>query len=770
LRHRPDRPGSQTALFVPGNHIVVYAGGPVLRGCYKTGVSVRLPTIEAASLRENGRATEPDFIAELLPALGRLDARLELAVDAAQALFNAEAASDRYRGLYVSEDEVRQLLARPPVEPLFGVRDDLDSVADSSLYPKGSRLSWLRNTYGLSAFELDVLLLALAPELDRRYERLYAYLQDHVARHHPTVDLVLNLLSEDAVARLQRRVDFDPDAPLLRHGLIHLRSDQEQLSQSLLAQMIYVDEQVLRFLLHHDNLDRRLASSCQVMLPVPDQQGADVPLIDPVSASMALRSCEEGTALSIYLWGPVGIGKRQTAVAVAKYCGRPLVKVQLESAPTNPVEFDGWLRLIFRYARFYGALLFFDGLHHIQRDKGEELASRLYNQLAECSGVVILSGTQRWYAQTQKPLGVLIVSMPMPDFAQRRACWKGNVLAAGIDLEDDALDFLAGRFRLTPAQIAEAVTLAGLHVRRQVSDNLPLAPGWSLDTLVRSARAQSGHELEALAQKIVPRYLWDDIVLPDDAMQQLLEICQRVAYRQRVLGEWGFGHKLALGKGVNVLFAGPSGAGKTMAAEIVANELGLDLFKIDLSTVVSKYIGETEKNLSQVFSAAENANAILFFDEADALFGKRSEVSDSHDRYANIEISYLLQKMEEYDGIAILATNLRQNLDDAFIRRLAFLIHFPFPDEASRLRIWNGAFPKATPLAEDLDLAYMARQFKVTGGNIRNIALAAAFLAADKASPIGMAHLLRATVREYQKLGKILGDTELSAVQQFGDI
>ena len=226
----------------------------------------------------------------------------------------------------------------------------------------------------------------------------------------------------------------------------------------------------------------------------------------------------------------------------------------------------------------------------------------------------------------------------------------------------------------------------------------------------------------------------------------------------------GFYHKLSLGKGVTALFAGPSGTGKTMAAEIIANELGLDLYKIDLSGVVSKYIGETEKNLDRIFAAAENANAILFFDEADALFGKRSEVRDSHDRYANIEISYLLQKMEEYEGIAILATNLRQNLDESFVRRLAFTVHFPFPDEDSRRRIWAGIWPARTPLAPETDMDRLARRFKLSGGNIKNVALAAAFLAAGDGNLVTMEHLIHATRREYQKMGKVLSKTELEGL------
>ena len=218
--------------------------------------------------------------------------------------------------------------------------------------------------------------------------------------------------------------------------------------------------------------------------------------------------------------------------------------------------------------------------------------------------------------------------------------------------------------------------------------------------------------------------------------------------------------ELRIVRGEKVAFVGPSGTGKTMAAEIIANDLKLDLYKIDLSSVVSKYIGETEKNLNRIFAAAEEANAILFFDEADALFGKRSEVRDAHDRYANIEISYLLQKMEEYEGLAILTTNLRQNLDQAFLRRLAHTVHFPFPDTSSRQRIWVGIWPPQTPLADDIDLDFLAREFKLSGGNIKNLALTAAYLAVGDGGPVTMAHLIQALRREYQKMGKVLPDVE----------
>jgi SpoVK/Ycf46/Vps4 family AAA+-type ATPase len=237
-------------------------------------------------------------------------------------------------------------------------------------------------------------------------------------------------------------------------------------------------------------------------------------------------------------------------------------------------------------------------------------------------------------------------------------------------------------------------------------------------------------------------------------MAHLREICAQAEYRNVVYGEWGFDRKLSLGKGLNMLFVGPPGTGKTMAAEVIAHELQLDLYRIDLSQVVSKYIGESEKNLDRIFTAAENSNSILFFDEADALFGKRSEVRDSHDRYANIEISYLLQKMEEYQGISVLATNLRQNLDDAFMRRVQAVVEFPFPDAEYRQRIWNSVFPQEAPLHDDVDFKLLAHEVQLAGGNIKNMALAAAFYAAGDGGSIRMEHLIQAARREHQKIGR----------------
>ncbi|MFI0218838.1 ATP-binding protein [Streptomyces lydicus] len=665
--------------------------------------------------------SSPDSAVRILDCLEQLDARLAEAVAAAQASYGSGAGRDSFRGLHIGADDVTRLLRRAPAVSPIG--------PGAAAGMPG--LGWLAERYDLSPFELNVLLVALAPEVDLRYERLYGYLQDDVTRRRPTVELTLNLLCRGVAEKMRRRSDFAADAPLLRHRLVRLVADPHQVQPPLLARYVVPDEQIVDVLLGASGLDRRLTVWCRLVHDVEDSgagwgAGRAAELRDLLVAGRLL-----------YLRGRPGSGRQQVTRAAAAGLGRPLFHGDLALAPADPAAFDEALRCCLREAELYGAVPYLDRADTLEGQR-RDLAVRT---LAEVPGPVVLAGTAPW-ATTTSPLAVHRVEFPPTGVAERRSCWASAL--AGRTFVADDLDVLAERFALTPRAIAEA---AGR------------ARGDTLAELSAAARTAAGQELAELADRIEPRACWTDLVLPRDELGALREVCARVAGQGRVLGEWGFGHKLSRGTGVGVLLSGPPGTGKTMAAEVVAGELHLDLYRINLAGVVSKYIGETEKNLDRIFGAAEQANAILLFDEADALLGKRSEVRDAHDRYANIEVAYLLQRMETYQGVTVLATNMRHSLDEAFTRRLAYTIQFPFPDEASRARIWRGIWPKDTPLAPDIDTDLMAARFTLSGGHIKNVALAAAFLAGP--GPVTMAHVLHAVRREYQKMGKALTDEDL---------
>jgi SpoVK/Ycf46/Vps4 family AAA+-type ATPase len=381
----------------------------------------------------------------------------------------------------------------------------------------------------------------------------------------------------------------------------------------------------------------------------------------------------------------------------------------------------------------------------------------LCHELESCCPLVFLLGTKSWKPQTWlKHSSFVELACPVPDETRRKEIWTQHLNGCKDALGQEKIAELASKFQLTQGQILDALRDAANQARWREPQGVEI----TINDLHTACRNQSSHELDTLAQKIESRYGWQDIVLPDDQLCQLHEIASHVNYKQIVMGEWGFGKKFSLGHGVTALFAGPSGTGKTMAAEVIAKELSLDLYKIDLSGVISKYIGETEKNLSRVFSAANDSNAILFFDEADAIFGKRSEVKDAHDRYANIETAYLLQKMEEYSGIVILATNLKKNMDDAFVRRIRFIIDFPFPDEKHRQKIWRQIFPVQVPTGDSINYSILAKKIKIAGGGIKNISLRAAYFAAENNEALDMHHVILATKYELKKMGNLYTDSD----------
>ncbi len=677
---------------------------------------------------------------------------------------------------YIPDAEVDEFLDRAlgapvwagvslPAELTAAVQARLNQLAlDIAEHTAGSlssgvplRLVTLAALFDLTAIDLDIVLLCLAPELDRGYERLYAYLHDDVTRRQPTVDLALTLLCPDLDSKVAARTRLSATAPLRRFRLVELGEAPGQRAVSLLDSTLRLEPRVAGFLLGDDAIDAPLR-------PYARLETAEVSIDDlifPASfrtqlAELAGTAGIAGTAVC-YFQGPAGTGKRSAAAACAQLMARPLLIVEGKRvAAGNAEEFATLVHLIGREARLHEALLFWADFDALLADEDEARRTDLFAVLETLPGPVFVAGDAAW-----EPSGALRgstflrIPFPLPDAGERHRIWQAAFSApdaAPLDLLE-----VAGKFRLTGGQIRDAAATA----RNMAVARAPAAPRITAADLYAACRFHSNRKLAELAVAITPHYTWDDIVLSADQMTQLREIHDQIRHRDLVYDSWGFGGKLAMGKGLSVLFAGPPGTGKTMAADVLAHELGLNLYKIDLSTVVSKYIGETEKNLARIFAEAMTSNAILFFDEADALFGKRTQIHDAHDRYANVETSYLLQKMEEYDGEVVLATNLRNNMDDAFVRRLHAIVEFQLPGVADRRRIWEQIWPQATPRDAGLDLDFLARRIEVAGGSIRNIALAGAFLAAADGGVVTMAHVLHATRREYQKMGKVLTAGEL---------
>ena len=698
---------------------------------------------------------------------------------------------DKLAAFYIPEAEPEALLDKALGEPTWAatplppqvhmaLQTKLDALAQELAQRTHEslqqglllRLAVLGQAFDLAAFDLDVILICLAPELDRRYERLYAYLQDDVTRKLPCVDLALNLLCPQLEAKVAARARLRADAPLLQFNLLQLGEEAGPRAPSLLAKTMQLDARIARYLLNDDNAsddepDERLKAYATLEMPKASVDDLIFPAAFKAQLSELLaHAVAQGDDLIMYCQGGYGLGKQSAAEACGRAMGAPLLVVDgKQLAALKADAFETLVRLIDREARLQAALIYwrdFDAL--LAEDKAAHLACAL-PILGEHPGPTFLAGEVAWEpSDALHDCEFVRLVFPPPGYEQRLQLWQaalGNEVEEGDDEAEFDLVAVASKFRLSGGQIYDAAATA----RNLALARNPTAPKLAQADLSAACRLQSNRKLAELAQHITPHYGWGDIVLPADPLAQLHEIYNQMQYRALVYEGWGFERKLAMGKGLNVLFAGPPGTGKTMAADILAHALGLDLYKIDLSAVLSKYIGETEKNLARIFDEARSSNAILFFDEADALFGKRTQVQDAHDRYANVEISYLLQKMEEYEGMVILATNLRKNMDEAFVRRLHFGVDFPMPGVDERRLIWQQIWPAAAPRDPALDLEFMAQRIEVSGGNIRNIALAGAFLAAANGGVVTMQHLIHATQREYQKMGKVLVAREFGEYQ-----
>jgi hypothetical protein len=598
--------------------------------------------------------------------------------------------------------------------------------------PAPPALEVVSERFGLSPFERDILLLCAGVELDSAFAAHCAAAQGEGGRRQPTFSLALAALPEPHWSALA------PGAPLRHWRLIEVGS-----GESLTTSPLRIDERVLHFLAGVETVDDRLSGLIKPLTGgaelVPSQQDL-AHRIAAAWSEAAGRSVLPAVQLCSGNGGDAA-GQRAIAHAVCTHLGLSLHGLPVAAVPTAPTEFEGLIRLWERESVLSGSALFLDAADLDPGDAARESAvARLTEELR---GPLLVALRERRPARQR---AVLPFDVPGPTADEQRVLWLAALGPTAAELNGQ-VDAMVSQFNLGAVAIRSAAA-QGAGLGAETGSAL-----WD------ACRSQSRPRLESLAQRIEPAAAWHDLVLPEPQRQILREVAVHVRHRRRVHEDWGFAGRGSRGLGIGALFAGPSGTGKTMAAEVLAGELRLDLYRIDLSSVVSKYIGETEKNLRKVFDAAEEGGAVLLFDEADALFGKRSEVRDSHDRYANIEVSYLLQRMESYRGLAILTTNLKDALDTAFLRRLRFIAHFPFPDAAHRAEIWRRIFPRQTP-TEGLDAEKLGR-LSVAGGNIRNIALAAAFLAADDGAPVRMAHLLRAARGEFAKLERPLSDAEI---------
>ncbi|PCG81656.1 ATPase [Streptomyces sp. WZ.A104] len=701
-------------------------------------------------------ATGPD---DLWERLGRVERRVRLAVAARRAVDPDP--DDPYRGQYLTPQAAERILEAPDAfapAPAYG-----DAGAPTA--PAGGRLGQLAARFALAPLDIELLLVGLAPDLDHRFERLYGYLNDDLTRRRPTIALALELCALPAAG--PGRFRLAPAAPLVAGGLLEIFDPE----RPLLSRGLRVPDRITSYLLGDDEIDARLRGLVRDAGTDQEPDGQPevldgrrgVPHLRPEVSDGHPEVPRVAAALStgsglVHLLDRGGDPRGLAVEALLTAGLRPLtVDIAALAATTEPAQL---VRTLATEARLTGAGVVLGPLETLAPERPE--GSRALAALcAALDGTPLIAyGKKNWDPlwTTESPVPVAVLP-PGPEGAARQ--WRLALadaarsvgLPAADALADDRLIEATASYRLDSDQLRKAATVAS---RLAILGRRPVTP----DDLRTAVRAQNGAGLERLARRIEPGVGWDDLVLPPATRTQLTELALRARHREQVLGQWRMRPGGGRGRGVIALFAGESGTGKTMSAEVVAAELGMELYVVDLSTVVDKYVGETEKNLERIFVEASDVNGILLFDEADAIFGKRSQVKDAQDKHANVESAYLLQRMESFDGIAVLTTNLRANLDEAFTRRIDVIAEFPMPDARERLALWDRCLGPAIPRDDGLDLEFCADRFELAGGSIRACAVSAAYLAAESGKPLTMDQVVTAVLQEYRKLGRLVLESE----------
>ncbi|MFZ5352371.1 MAG: ATP-binding protein [Bacillota bacterium] len=672
---------------------------------------------------------------------------------------------EQLKGLVLTEEEILRLLnmdaltikSDPQIDELRERLEILESLVAKKKEATLGRgilisLPYFSKTLKLSYFEEKCIILCLALELDRKYEKVYGFLQDDITCKRPVVDMAMKLFCSSREERLKARLYFQSDSKLTRFFLD--KEDEEESRKPLLSKIMKLDKRVTAIILGLLETDTDMFPYMEILKP--DQRLDELIIHKDIHRKICVYAeqnrISKRNGSVFYLWGNKGSGRELQVKHYCNFFKKILIIADLKQI-SHEDGYEGIIDQVFREAMFLQAVVCFASFDVLIEDEdvSYKKVSFLLKRIDVFDGDVFILSSKNW--KIKKPLEnhtFTAIELGLPEGLERIKLWESYGRSYKFD-DTVVFNNISNKFNFTPGQIKNALLNAkNLAEWERGSCEIGNAE------LTKACYLQVNHKLEKKAHLIQPKYAWEDLVLPEDVKQQLRNAVNQVKYRHIVYGEWGFDKKLPYGKGLSMLFSGPPGTGKTMAAQVIANELTLEIYKIDLSQIISKYIGETEKNLNMIFTEAKHSNAILFFDETDALFGKRSEVKDSHDKYANIETAYLLQRMEEYDGISIMATNYLQNIDEAFMRRINYIIKFPFPDAKYRELLWRSMYTKETPLSKDIDFKYLGEKFLIAGGNIKNIVLASAFLAAENGEAVSMKHIVNAAKYELEKSGKIL--------------
>lgn len=622
----------------------------------------------------------------------------------------------------------------------------LETVPTSVLIP----LEHVVETFKLNYFEKFCLKVAIAVELDPSFEKNVRFFNESLNSPYPTLGLLLKIYCSDLNQYLEERRKISYHNKLIKYFFIE--SVLARSGQPLIGIPLELDVNIAEYILNFDDY-KILSPFMEAVFPNTRDGKHHFEPIEEQLHSFLEKNHEDALNKNMlfFVHGPKGIGKQAFVYHFCSQYEQTAILVDCKKLLTG-VNPHTQIAQICREALLNRGTLIFDNFDALTEHMEEPLVSRFVSALMEeiqtFAKVSFALSTTPWHPQSEySDISIVEVPLKIPSMMERQAFWKSAAspypLSEDVDLEE-----IANTFKLTPKQIDKAL--------RDAHNNMLWHGKEAIDQklLHQANYFQLAHTLSNNAQRLISPYGWHDLILPNDQSQQLMEACNQLKYKHIVFSKWGFDKKITYGTGLGMLFTGPPGTGKTLAAQVIANTLNLEIYRVDLSQVMSKYIGETEKNLKAIFDEAALSNAVLLFDEGDALFSKRTEVGDARDKYANVETSYLLQKIEAYEGISIVTTNLLGNIDEAFIRRFAFVIHFPFPTAEYRRKIWRNVFPADTPLSKTIDFEYLGNRFELSGGNIKNIALNAAFLAASHDRDVTMRDLLHSVANEISKTGK----------------